>query len=92
MSRKTRTTVSVVEKLIEQRRLFQDWLTKLSGDVDGMPSHVVERVRNDYRARFDGVTLAASTATRCAKRSTRHRTGTTGSTGSCRAARTRWPS
>jgi hypothetical protein len=55
MSRKTRTTVSVVEKLIEQRRLFQDWLTKLSGEVDGMPAHVVERVRNDYRSRFDGV-------------------------------------
>jgi len=55
MSRKSRTTLSVVERLIEQRRLFQDWLTKLSGEVDGMPPHVVERVRNDYRARFDGV-------------------------------------
>ena len=55
MSRKSRTTLSVVEKLIEQRRLFQDWLTKLAGDVDGMPGHVVERVRNDYRARFDAV-------------------------------------
>lgn len=55
MSRKSRTTLSTVEKLIEQRRLFQDWLTKLHGEVDGMPGHVVERVRNDYRARLDGV-------------------------------------
>ena len=56
MSRKTRTTVGVVEKLIEQRRLFQDWLDKLaSGGMDGMPSHVVEKVRNDYRDRLNGV-------------------------------------
>jgi hypothetical protein len=48
-------SVSVVEKLIEQRRLFQDWLTKLAADVEGMPAHVVARVRNDYRARLDGV-------------------------------------
>jgi len=55
MSRKTRTTLTAVEKLIEQRRLFQDWLSKLSGEVEGMPPHVVERVRNDYRARLDSV-------------------------------------
>ncbi len=56
MSRKTRTTVGVVEKLIEQRRLFQDWLDKLAaGGMDGMPAHVVEKVRNDYRERLSGV-------------------------------------
>lgn len=55
MSRKSRTTLGVVEKLIEQRRLFQDWMEKLSGNVDGMPEHVVERVRNDYRDRLNGV-------------------------------------
>ena len=55
MSRKTRTTITVVEKLIEQRRLFQDWMTKLSGEVEGMPGHVVDRVRNDYRARLESV-------------------------------------
>ncbi len=56
MSRKTRTTVGVVEKLIEQRRLFQDWLDKLaSGGMEGMPAHVVEKVRNDYRERLGGV-------------------------------------
>ncbi|HEY2807061.1 MAG TPA: hypothetical protein VGI92_14475 [Gemmatimonadales bacterium] len=56
MSRKTRTTLGVVEKLIEQRRLFQDWMDKLAaGSVDGMPAHVIERVRNDYRERLTGV-------------------------------------
>jgi len=55
MSRKNRMSISAVEKLIEQRRLFQDWLTKLASDVEGMPPHVVSRVRNDYRARLDGV-------------------------------------
>jgi hypothetical protein len=56
MSRKSRTTLSVVEKLIEQRRLFADWIAKLEAGVDGMPAHVVERVRNDYRARLESVT------------------------------------
>jgi hypothetical protein len=60
MSRKSRTTLSVVEKLIEQRRLFQDWLTKLREGVEGMPPHVVERVRNDYRSRLDAVTAELS--------------------------------
>jgi hypothetical protein len=55
MSRKSRMSVAAVEKLIEQRRLFQDWLGKLADNVEGMPPHVVERVRNDYRGRLDGV-------------------------------------
>lgn len=55
MSRKPRTTLPTVEKLIEQRRLFQDWMQKLSEGVEGMPPHVVERVRNDYRERLTGV-------------------------------------
>lgn len=53
MSRKSRTTTSGVERLLEQRRLFQDWLTKLSGGAgETMPGHVVEKVRNDYRTRL----------------------------------------
>ena len=55
MSRKSRSTLNAVEKLIEQRRLFQDWLTKLDGNTEGMPAHVVERVRNDYRSRLEAV-------------------------------------
>lgn len=58
MSRKSRTgsSPSVVEKLIEQRRLIQEWLLKLEGTKAEMPAHVVERVRNDYSARLAGVT------------------------------------
>lgn len=56
MSRKTRTTIGAVEKLIEQRRLFQDWLVKLDAGGEGMPPHVIDRVRNDYRARLTSVT------------------------------------
>lgn len=55
MSRKNRATLSAVEKLIEQRRQFQDWTAKLDKDVEGMPSHVVSRVRNDYATRLDAV-------------------------------------
>jgi hypothetical protein len=57
MSRKTssRSSLGVVEKLIEQRRLFQDWLAKLDAGVEAMPPRVVERVRNDYRGRLQKV-------------------------------------
>jgi len=56
MSRKTtRNALGAVEKLIEQRRLFQDWLAKLDAGVEGMPPRVVERVRNDYRGRLEKV-------------------------------------
>lgn len=56
MSRKNRATLGAVEKLIEQRRQFQDWLAKLEANDDNMPAHVVERVRNDYRGRLANVT------------------------------------
>src|SRR5262249_22757095 len=39
----------------EQRRLIHDWLAKLRDNVDHMPAHVVEKVKNDYRTRLDGV-------------------------------------
>src|SRR5260221_1362822 len=55
VSRKGRSTQTAIEKLVEQRRLIPDWLAKLRANVDGMPSHVIERVRNDYRTRLDGV-------------------------------------
>ena len=55
MSRKSRTTVTAVEKLIEQRRQYEDWLDKLDQNEDDMPDHVIERVRNDYRARLNDV-------------------------------------
>lgn len=55
--RKSRASAAPVEKLIEQRRLIEEWLAKLAaGGADGMPSHVVERVRNDYTARLTAIT------------------------------------
>ena len=56
MSRKSRTTSTGVERLLEQRRLFQDWLARLdTGVAESMPGHVVEKVRNDYRDRLTAV-------------------------------------
>jgi len=59
MSRKSRTqsSPSVVERLIDQRRLIKEWLDKLDGgQAEAMPAHVVERVRNDYVGRLAAVT------------------------------------
>jgi hypothetical protein len=55
MSRKNRTTLTTVEKLIEQRRQYEDWLAKLDEGPAEMPDHVIERVRNDYRTRLTEV-------------------------------------
>ncbi|OGU03417.1 MAG: hypothetical protein A2085_00805 [Gemmatimonadetes bacterium GWC2_71_10] len=55
--RKSRASGSNVEKMIEQRRLIEEWLAKLAaGGSEGMPPHVIERVRNDYTARLTQVT------------------------------------
>ncbi|MBI4408252.1 MAG: hypothetical protein HY561_01005 [Gemmatimonadetes bacterium] len=56
MTRKSRSTASAVERLLEQRRLIQEWLAKLDGSAGGsMPPQVVARVRNDYQARLTEV-------------------------------------
>jgi hypothetical protein len=47
----------VVERLLEQRRQYQEWLAKLDAEAAGAaPSHVAARVREDYAARLDAVT------------------------------------
>jgi hypothetical protein len=47
----------VVERLLEQRRQYQEWLAKLDADAAGAaPSHVAARVREDYAARLEAVT------------------------------------
>ena len=59
MTRKTPRAQSqpVVERLLEQRRQYQEWLVKLDADAAGAaPSHVAARVREDYAARLDAVT------------------------------------
>ncbi|HUK61875.1 MAG TPA: hypothetical protein VLV15_01040, partial [Dongiaceae bacterium] len=56
MVRKSRAN-SVVDKLIEQRRLIQEWLRKLdAGQTNGMSEKVVQRVRNDYASRLEAIT------------------------------------
>ena len=57
MTRKTGKSHSVVERLLEQRRQYQDWLEKLDAEAAaGAPSHVTNRVREDYAARLESVT------------------------------------
>jgi hypothetical protein len=55
MSRKNRTTLTAVERLVDQRRQYQEWLAKLDATPGDMPAHVVERVRNDYQSRLASV-------------------------------------
>jgi hypothetical protein len=51
----------VVERLLEQRRQYQEWLAKLDAEAVGAaPSHVAARVREDYAARLDAVTAELS--------------------------------
>ncbi len=59
MTRKSTRAQSptVVERLLEQRRQYQEWLSKLDAEASsGAPSHVASRVREDYAARLDAVT------------------------------------
>ena len=57
MTRKSSKAPSVVERLLEQQRQYQDWLEKLEEEAAGAaPSHVARRVHADYAARLDEVT------------------------------------
>ena len=57
MTRKAGKSHSAVERLIEQRRQYQAWLEKLDAEaLTAAPSHVAERVREDYAARLESVT------------------------------------
>ena len=57
MSRKTGKSQAAVERLLEERRQYEAWIKKLSAPgSSGMPAHVVDRVRSDYRNRLDDVT------------------------------------
>jgi ElaB/YqjD/DUF883 family membrane-anchored ribosome-binding protein len=56
MTRKAGKSQSAVERLIEQRRQYKDWLAKLDADAaTAAPSHVAGRVREDYAARLESV-------------------------------------
>jgi hypothetical protein len=57
MTRKPSRAQSSVERLIEQRRQYKDWLAKLDAEAAGAaPSHVADKVREDYAARLEAVT------------------------------------
>ena len=61
MTRKANKSHSAVERLIDQRRQYQDWLAKLDAEAaTAAPSHVADRVREDYAARLESVTQELS--------------------------------
>jgi hypothetical protein len=61
MTRKASKSHSAVERLIDQRRQYQDWLAKLDAEAAiAAPSHVADRVREDYAARLESVTKELS--------------------------------
>jgi hypothetical protein len=52
MSRKSGRAQATVERLLEQRRQYREWLARLGPDaVAQFPRAVAERVRADYRQR-----------------------------------------
>jgi len=44
-----------IEELLEQRRQYEEWLTKLDASGDKAPPAVRQRVRGDYEARLQSV-------------------------------------
>ena len=53
MTRKAGKSQAAVERLLEQRRQYKDWLAKLDAEAaTAAPSHVADRVREDYAARL----------------------------------------
>ena len=61
MTRKNARNQSVVERLLEQQRQYQDWLERLEAEAAGAaPSHVAQRVRADYAVRLKEVTQELS--------------------------------
>jgi hypothetical protein len=57
VSRRSPRSQAVVERLLDERRRYQDWLQRLTvPGAAGASSPVVERVRADYQTRLDNVT------------------------------------
>ena len=57
MSRRAPRSQAVVERLIEERRRYTEWLQRLAvPGAAGASSPVVDRVRADYQTRLDNVT------------------------------------
>jgi hypothetical protein len=48
-------STAVIERLLEERRQYEAWITRLSAAEDATPAHVRERVKSDYEARLQAV-------------------------------------
>ena len=48
-------STAVIERLLEERRQYEAWITRLSASEDATPAHVRDRVKADYEARLEAV-------------------------------------
>ena len=48
-------STAVIERLLEERRQYEAWITRLSASDDATPAHVRDRVKADYEARLVAV-------------------------------------
>ena len=48
-------STAVIERLLEERRQYEAWITRLSASDDATPAHVRDRVKADYEARLEAV-------------------------------------
>lgn len=49
-------STAAIQRLLEERRQYQAWITRLSAAEDATPEHVRVRVKADYEARLKAVT------------------------------------
>ena len=56
MTRRNTKSQAAVERLLDERRQYETWLAKLAEQTAASaPSHVVDRVKADYKSRLDSV-------------------------------------
>jgi hypothetical protein len=55
MAKGSSKSTTAIERLLEERRQYQAWITRLSAAEDATPAHVRERVKADYQARLQAV-------------------------------------
>ena len=49
-------STAAIQRLLEERRQYEAWLTRITASTDSTPEHVRTRVRADYEARLQAVT------------------------------------
>src|SRR3954470_24784181 len=55
MNKTMQEAEATIDELLEQRRQYEEWLTKLDASGDKAPPAVRQRVRGDYEARLQSV-------------------------------------